>query len=256
MRIDQRLGTVSQGDPIAARATWDQWRVDHGYKPGRPLLSLPGENMKLAKGELVTYGLSLAQANTSGTNVCPWSTPSCRASCVAKNGNGRFSSVPEARTMKTRFLLAEPQAFCTLLAAEIDAAYRRHGKALRIRLNTFSDITWERVAPWLFTGPRRNVRFYDYTKGWDRTPPPNYKLTLSASERTSSVDIHRAVVQGRNVAVVLPESRTAPLRMTFEGLRVIDGDKTDNRADDPRGVVVGLRAKGSMRQEERGMVRR
>ena len=32
------------------------------------------------------------------------------------------------------------------------------------------------------------------------------------------------------------------------GLTVIDGDKTDTRYDDSRGVVVGLRAKGKAAQ--------
>jgi hypothetical protein len=172
-------------DPDEARGRWDAFRVASGYAPGRPLLTQPDENMKLAK-DMVTYGLSLAQANTSGmTNVCPFSTPGCRAACVAKNGNGSFKSTQDARILKVRFLLADPSAFVTLLAAEIDKAVAKHGDQLRVRLNTFSDIRWEDVAPWLFT-ERPHVNFYDYTKDWTRNPPANYRLTLSVSERRLS----------------------------------------------------------------------
>jgi hypothetical protein len=163
--------------------------------------------------------------------------------------------VTAARVLKNRFLLAHPEAFYSLVGFEIDKATVLHGSDLRVRLNTFSDIAHENVAPWLLDN-RPGVRFYDYTKGWDRNPPDNYRLTLSASERTTVDQITAAVGNGRNVAVVFPQSRVTPLPKTWHGLRVIDGDKTDNRADDPTGVVVGLRAKGSMRNEKKGMVKK
>ena len=162
----------------------------------------------------------------------------------------------QARILRTRWLFANPAAFCSLAAAEIDAAYRIHGKRLRVRLNTFSDVPWERVAPWLFTGPRRHVRFYDYTKGWRRADktPRNYRLTLSAGSRTPEAAISAQVARGHAVAVVFPQSRGKALPASLGPNRVIDGDRSDNRYHD-RGVVVGLRAKGTMRTASRTLAR-
>jgi hypothetical protein len=41
---------------------------------------------------------------------------------------------------------------------------------------------------------------------------------------------------------------------TFRGLPVIDGDKDDLRFLDPKGVVVGLKAKGSAKHDKSGFV--
>jgi hypothetical protein len=170
--------------------------------------------------------------------------------------------VQRARQLKTRFLLEDPDAFCSLLAHELETAWRKHGAKLRVRLNTFSDIRWEDVVPWLLAAETYQsvsvtgaIGFYDYTKDWSRTSPANYRLTLSASERTSDRRVVAAVAAGRTVAVVFDTPRTKDLPATWHGLDVIDGDKSDNRADDATGVVVGLRAKGTMRGDRRGMVR-
>ena len=39
-----------------------------------------------------------------------------------------------------------------------------------------------------------------------------------------------------------------------KGKKVVDGDKNDLRFLDPKGVVVGLRAKGPARQDQSGFV--
>jgi hypothetical protein len=142
----------------------------------------------------------------------------------------------------------------SLLAAEIDKAFGKHGEQLRVRLNTFSDIRWEDIVPWLFT-ERPHVHFYDYTKDWAHNPPANYRLTLSVSERTSDAKATARARDGQNVAVVFTTRKGDPLPAEWHGIRVIDGDASDNRSDDPGGVVVGLRAKGRMRSDPTGMVR-
>lgn len=242
-------------DPIDAKRIWREFRVANGWAPNAPILTPPDGNAKYLKDlTVVTYGLSLAQSNTSGVaNVCPFSTAGCRAACVAKNGNGAFNKTQDARALKVKFLLAHPAAMLTLIAAEIDAAYSVYGGRLRVRLNTFSDIRWEEVAPWLFTD-RPYVSFYDYTKDWNRIPPSNYRLTLSASERQNVFAIRPEVKSGQNVAVVFGTRKQDALPTEWHGMRVVDGDKSDNRANDPFGVIVGLRAKGRMRNDRTGMV--
>jgi hypothetical protein len=50
---------------------------------------------------------------------------------------------------------------------------------------------------------------------------------------------------GVNVAVVFP---SADFPATWQGYQVIDGDVNDLRFRDPRGVIVGLKAKGDARK--------
>ena len=109
-----------------ARRVWGGYRVANGWGTKAPLLTQPDGNSKFLKDQsVVTYGLALAQANTVGRvkvrlpdgttievviNACPFSTPCCRAGCVAKGGMARFDGVLAARALKTRFLLEHPDA--------------------------------------------------------------------------------------------------------------------------------------------------
>lgn len=199
------------------------------------------------------YNLSLAPALTSGHNVCAYSTPACRAGCVAFTGRGlgptgaSGGTVMGQRALKVQFLVANPDAFCTLVHRELTLAAKRHGK-MAVRLNCYSDIPWELIAPWMYDVP--GVIAYDYTKYPNRTSTPNYHLTYSVHERSSDELIISKLSAGQNVAVVFNllhrqnGSWQYPLPAEFLGFPVIDGDKDDTRYDDPPGVVVGLRVKG------------
>jgi hypothetical protein len=244
-------------DSKTARQAWSAFRVASGFGPVAPLLTEPAGNVKLSKtGE---YSLALAPAGASGFQVCRYRTTECERHCVAFSGKGGLDMVQAARVLKTRFLAEQPDAFVTLLADEIRKAadkMARKGLAFAMRLNAFSDIPWEDVTPWLFA-EMADLTFYDYTK-WaaDRRPnlPANYSLTQSATERTADQDLAE-MVKTRNVAVIFSTSRTKALPKTFRGCTVIDGDKSDARYLDPVGVVVGLRAKGSLRKDHGGFVR-
>lgn len=237
-----------------ARKAWMDFRTAAGWKGYRPLLTAPDENMKLEKSgaDALVYGLSLAPSNLSGHNVCAFSTPECRKGCVAYSGMGRYDSVTRARITKTRFLQSDPSAFTTLLIAELEKAQAKLGDRLAVRLNTFSDIPWEKVHPAVLVP---GIRFYDYSKMWDRKSTPNYHLTFSASERTTDAQIMEKVATGENVAVVFRVGRTRPLPDSYLDIPVVNGDKTDVRFLDPRGVIVGLRAKGRMQTGDWKMVR-
>lgn len=241
-----------------SKAVWAAYRADAGRASVTALLTSPADNVKLAKsmtGENGTfnYSLSLAPASESGVNVCPSSTPECRKHCVAHAGNGGYRSVQEGRKLKTLFLRDHPLAFLGLLHAEILRAKRLNpGVNIGVRLNTFSDLPWHTIAPWLFTA-HADVQFYDYTKVWNRTEtaPVNWHLTLSATERTTIDTVIDATSKGHNVAVVFMVNKANPLPESFGPVPVVDGDKTDARYTDPVGVVVGLKAKGTMRRGSR-----
>lgn len=252
--LTERIGEAPALTPQEAKDTWSMFRTLNGRKSYQPLLSPPSANHKLGLAG-IQYGLSLAQARTSGVaNTCPFSTRACRRACLSKNGGGRYDATQEARALKVKFLTVAPEAFIVLLCDEIERLSVKHGAELAIRLNVFSDIAWERVAPWLFER-LAYVRFYDYTKDWGRIAPANYFLVFSASEVTKDVSIARRVSDGQNVAVVFSTKRTVPLPAVWNNLPVIDGDTGDVRDRDARGVVVGLRAKGMMRTDPFGMVR-
>jgi hypothetical protein len=141
-----------------------------------------------------------------------------------------------------------------LLADEIDAAARkafRLGIAWGLRPNAASDIAWEISAPWLIERVRSAGGLcYDYTKAWRRVGMPGYSLTRSVDSRQSVETIAAAEAAGQNVAVILPVAKGQPVPATWQGMPAIDGDVSDARCDDPRGVVVILRAKGRLKGAE------
>lgn len=245
---------------IEAKTLWALFRSRFGFEIPTNVNSLsfgsePIANQKFGKSleenggrGILVYGLSLAQSNLSGINVCRWSTPECRRACVGKNGNNGYPAVMQAKIAKTRFLFEHPQAAGILLA---DFWEKAQSKTIESevggRLNTYSDINWIATAPWIFEH-FVDINFYDYTKDWGRVSPyGNYHLTYSASEKTTDEEIIRFVEAGNNVAVVFSSWSTLP--DTHLGLPVVDGDKDDVRWRDPAGVIVGLRRKGQLKAE-------
>jgi len=249
---------LSVAERAAFRSAMVAERVAVGFCPlHAPLLTPPSANPKLGKSG--TYGLSLAAAGLSGVwQCCRYRTTGCESVCLESAGKGSLDSVQRGRIWKTRLLGAEPALFVRALADELrgvlarrplDTLGRRFGR-VPVRLNVLSDLPWELFAPALFTDPSlRACQWYDYSKNPTRTPPANYHLTFSASERTS--DLVAAAGHYGTVAVVFSTRRGAPLPATFDGLPVLDGDVSDSRWKDAAGIV-GLRAKGLARGDDGG----
>lgn len=240
--------------PIAAmRAAFARAWADH--QAGAPLpasarravLTPPGSNAKLAKGRTPIYGLSLAPADASGYEMCAWRTADCTAACLGITaGRSRFGNVQRARIRKTRWMASRPYAFMRALLAELAAAQRRHRGRFALRLNVLSDLEWTSLAPFLFTFGRFH---YDYTKSTARAlraarDGGTYRLVLSHSGYNLA-ECRAVLAAGGNVATVFRVAKGQPLPASWEGAPVIDGDRTDARWRDARGVVVGLRAKGN-----------
>lgn len=207
----------------------------------------------LAKG-FETLGLSLAPHKLSGANVCAHASPGCIASCLFGSGmGGVFKSIPKARIEKTIAFRTDRKAFLVNLEKELSNAYAKaeaNEKSLAVRLNVFSDIPWEKFE---IIQKFQGIQFYDYTKNPNRVGDilPNYHTTFSRSEINES-DCIRLLEQGKNVTVVFADasnplvgnrSKYQTLPATWNGFEVIDGDESDLRFEDPRGVVVGLRLK-------------
>jgi hypothetical protein len=230
------------------------------------LLAEGQSNIKTAKSDnsqddYLTYSLSLAPSKASGFNLCPSASPGCIKDCLFTSGRAITfpRTIQPARIAKSRFFMLYRQDFLNKLNFEIDRANRKVkkiGAKLCIRLNVFSDIVWERVAPNLFE-QFSDITWYDYTKIIPRMEkylngglPPNYHLTFSRSENNWSTCID-FLNRGANVAVPFAITRTRALPATYLGYPVIDGDLTDLRFLDPQGgYIIGLRAKGEARSDK------
>ena len=79
--------------------------------------------------------------------------------------------------------------------------------------------------------------------------PSNYHLTFSRSETNDKVCQMVLEMQG-NVAVVFRNQ----LPKTWKGFEVVNGDETDLRFLDKKGVVVGLIEKGMAKKDATGFV--
>jgi hypothetical protein len=130
------------------------------------------------------------------------------------------------------------------------------------RLNGTSDIAWEKY-PVIRDGVMYDnvflafpeVTFYDYTAilGRKVSAITNYHLTFSRKE-SNELDVALALKNGLNVAVVFSTKKGQPLPETWKKIPVFNGDDSDLRFLDPKGVIVGLYAKGKSKKDTSGFV--
>ena len=215
---------------------------------------------KGAKLGFLSFILHLSPADVAGAgNTCPKATAGCKAACLNTAGRGGMftpeqgtNTIQEARKRKTRLFFADKMAFAETLKADIAKAIKfaeRKGLTPVFRLNGTSDISWEKYG---IIEAFPTVQFYDYTKVLGRKVShlPNYHLTFSAADGNDA-DVARAIAQGMNVTVVFDK-----IPETYMGKAVFDADDTDLRFLDPKGVVLGLKAKGRARKDTTGFVKR
>lgn len=216
-----------------------------------------GNDSKTVKGEtegVMTGILYLIPDD----KLCPMArNAGCREACLVSAGRGQMNNVKSGRLRKTKLFYADPVAFVDSLAKEISLAQRRadkRGMSLAIRLNGTSDIPWENYKgsnglSLMETFP--DVQFYDYTKLPTRKVPNNYHLTVSYSASNPKY-ADKVASSAHNVAVVFRDKDSIP--SFYLGRKVINGDKTDLRFTDPKGVVVALYAKGKAKKDRTGFV--
>jgi len=224
-----------------------------------------GNNAKTIKGDGSEYMTAIKYMQPYKTvfrgkvhNLCAMADKAgCAEPCLRWAGRGQMNSVQRGRERKTMLYLSDRINFMSVLFTDITVFRRRqikNGVQPCVRLNGTSDIQYEKSG---ILEQFPDVQFYDYTKIVKRAYaklPDNYHLTLSYSEADMDYadSVYQAVLDtGINMAVVF----RGELPETFRGLRVIDGDKDDLRFLDPKGVVVGLVAKGKKaKQDKSGFV--
>ena len=210
--------------------------------------------------EYLVEVMYLSPSDKSGWNVCQKASEACKRECLDTAGRGRFDNVQNARLKRTNVFFLNREEFFNQLVKEIDKHVkksRKLGLKPAVRLNGTSDLPWEKIKIWGFDNIMtlfREVDFYDYSKiSYDKRPshklPDNYNLTFSRSEDTTLDEIEYNLANGRNVAVVFD---TVP--DSWLGMTVINGDTHDLRMTDPKGVIVGLKAKGKAKKDTSGFV--
>ncbi len=216
-----------------------------------------------------TYILHLAPAQLSGYETCAKRTAGCTAACLNTAGRGGMfkkgentNVIQQARIRKTKMFFENRRDFLNALVVDIIRAKKQSEKLGLIpvfRLNGTSDIAWEKYE--VAAGKNifqmfPEVQFYDYTKILGRKVAhiPNYHLTFSAADGNDA-DVLKAIAQGMNVATVFGIKKTEPMPDTYNGRVVFNGDESDLRFLDPKGVVVGLYAKGRAKKDTSGFVK-
>jgi hypothetical protein len=212
-------------------------------------------NPKIQKGTKLGYLsfiLHLAPSDLSGKNTCPKATPGCTAACLNTAGRGGMfkkgentNVIQKARIRKTVQYFEQREQFLLDLEADIRKAIKfaaKQGLTPVFRLNGTSDLSVEK---WGIIEKFPTVQFYDYTKVLGRKVAhlPNYHLTFSKADGNDS-DVAEALLQGMSVVAVydaIPEG-------------VPSADETDLRFLDPKGIMLGLKAKGRAKKDYSGFV--
>lgn len=227
---------------------------------GLSYLGRVNNSSKLAKNGKIsgqhTYIIYLAPAKTSGYNVCYFSTPECRLGCLATSGraameilSNNFNRIENSRIKKTKMFYEHSEFFMSWLIAEIKASQIKAielGFEFSVRLNGTSDIDWQNVK---VNGQSifeifPDVNFYDYTKSHLKfiDKPNNYHLTYSYTGRNWN-HCKDLLSKGHNIAIIFNIKRESELPQTYENYNVVNGDLTDYRISDAKGIIIGLKWK-------------
>ena len=223
------------------------------YLGGINMSSKLKKNGKVSKQH--TYGLYLAPHKLSGYNTCPNSTPECRLGCLYASGHtaiemwSGLNHIQNSRIGKTKLFYENQEYFMRWLVTEIDAKRKtaeKKGFGFSVRLNCTSDIDWANVKLYgqnvfeIFP----DITFYDYTKNPKKflNKPANYHLTLSYTGRNWN-ECTKVLAQGFNVAMIFNVKNESEIPAMYKGYEVINGDITDYRIDDAKGIIVGLKWK-------------
>jgi hypothetical protein len=219
-------------------------------------------NPKIQKGTKLGYLsfiLHLAPANVSGYETCPKRTAGCTAACLNTAGRGGMfkrgettNVIQKARIRKTQLFFNDRTTFFNQLTQDITKAIamaKKLGLKPVFRLNGTSDLSWEK-----YEVPNTGlnifqifpeVQFYDYTKILGRKVAhiDNYHLTFSKADGNDA-DVAKALAQGLSVVAVYDEIPAG----------TPSADETDLRFLDPKGIMLGLKAKGRAKKDTSGFV--
>jgi hypothetical protein len=216
-------------------------------------VSQDSKTLKNLKKGYLTGILYMAPNTIGGPNVCPMASRGCIEACLYTAGRAKvFNTIQKARIKRKQLFFEDRALFTHMLAKEIHALKRKADTmnlSPTVRLNGTSDLYPSEYRDLMYEFS--DIPFYDYTKvhtRFARNLPPNYSLTFSRSESNGDVCVD-LLHQGHNVAVVFDKLPTY-----WHDFVVINGDEYDARFLDPKGVIVGLTAKGDAKTDCSGFV--
>jgi hypothetical protein len=198
-------------------------------------LLLKDSNPKTRKGMkkgFSTYTLTMLPSK----EICPYSDH-CMKTCLSCAGRGKMKMIINARARKRDLYLKQRDLFNSILEREIEKI--KPATTNWIRLNTMSDIDYHEMIK-----KNKGKNFYDYTKDFEKVcnnDLDNYHLTFSFDGHNWNKC--QKILEGKsaNVAIVFSDA----LPKVYKGFKVVNGDVDDLRFLDPKGVIVGLKFKGS-----------
>ena len=200
-------------------------------------------------------------------NLCPFASPGCAASCLGYH-TGHASMVKNSHdvTSKNRTRISRDDKawhymrnrgnYRVALHKGIEKLKRKalkEGLKLAIRFNGSTDVTGE---PVMIANAHPEIPVNEYTKSVRFAlanargeHPANLRVCFSRSEINHD-DCIKVLEAGGIVSVVFH----GELPATWEGFEVVNGDEHDLLHKWPRGVVVGLKAKGAAKRDTTGFV--
>ena len=208
------------------------------------LLDTAGGNTKIKKS-MISEAVRIAGLSLYPDDIiCPArNLARCANMCLIGAGRGVMRPVIEGRRNKTAFYHKNLDGFLAQLRKELhnfEKLCKRTEVKPIARLNTISDIPWERHGiPQEFP----DIFFYDYTKLAHRLgrTPSNYKLIFSYSpEKGYNNQVKAALKADVPISAVFKDK---PFPETFLGREVIDGDRDDLLNVEAGPVIVGLKYK-------------
>ena len=218
---------------------------------------LTRSSAKIIKGEKLGYITGVCYLRSfrkiGGINTCSHAKlANCWKPCLENSGKMSLPTAIKARENRLNLLFKNPQAFFSILLADIEKIERKakkQGMGTAYRLNGTSDLEWNRI---LINGKSifellPDLIWYDYTKNpkiAETYRKMGLSCTLSWYPKLDPESVCNHLDQGGNLAIAyhgkrLPDTQTIGDRV----YRVIDGDISDLRFLDDQGVVVGLRYK-------------
>lgn len=205
----------------------------------------------------IALGAQLLPGNKSGAEFCD-DRGACFATCIETTGRGNMPNVKNARMVRSRLWIENPDQYIYTMHDELDALERdaaKQGLLPAARLNTLSDLPWEELAPTLFS-EHPNIQFYDYTKSAKRARmgrkglmPDNYDLTYSWSEKADGRFGSMHLRHGGKIAIVGRDRDSIPQWMSRAG-QLVNGDEHDLIFLHPPGSVQVLTPKGKLKKHQ------
>ena len=211
-------------------------------------------NIKLMKSEKGGFGyrsvgLSLAPniMNSKRINICGKNSDSCTRNCLVFSGFNSMSI--NSKIKKTDMFLSDRVGFMRKIIVELGYQYelaKLDGLQLSCRMNLYSDLNFmnlkvdgKTIYEWY-----PQMQHIEYTRYWNRYSKfPNLHYTYSADKaNVTDEDIIKQCKKGLNVAMIY----RGKLPTEWNGIPCINGDISDLRNTDPKGVIVALKHKNSI----------